>query len=382
MTRTRSRDSEAEPSPVETSRRTQAGRNVGLLIAASIASCCVVEVGVRQLFPAASDDEAFWGRMTYHVLNSPVVASDARVHMNAAHDSHDDEFGFVLDPGRETHFASDEFSYVVNTNDQGLRTAEFTPGGGGVVLLGDSMLFGIGAAAQQTVEAEMKRLLKERLGAAVPVHTLAVPGYNTVQQLQLMRAYGELLQPDFTVLGLFVANDVLPNHLAKVTADGTYRQDAARRAEIEGTIKARLAVFEHSVALRVMLGPVMAPRIRYELSRRKEILDSTLRHVDLISMEAANVGSDFAVLVIYPADGLAGGILQWWSRSRETGKAILENCTAREWRCLDQLDFMEGRADRRKYYWAVDKHPNPEGNRRIAEGVVDFLFDGAPRTGR
>lgn len=137
-----------------------------------------------------------------------------------------------------------------------------------MVLLGDSMLFGIGAAAQQTVEAEMKRLLKERLGAAVPVHTLAVPGYNTIQQLQLMRAYGELLQPDFTVLGLFVANDVLPNHLAKVTADGTYRQDVARRAEIEGTIKARLAVFEHSVALRVMLGPVMAPRIRYELSRR------------------------------------------------------------------------------------------------------------------
>ena len=141
-------------------------------------------------------------------------------------------------------------------------------------------------------------------------------------------------------------------------------------------------MFEHSVALRVMLGPVMAPRIRYELSRRKEILDSTLRHVDLISMEAANVGSDFAVLVIYPADGLAGGILQWWSRSRETGEAILENCAVREWRCLDQLDFMEGRADRRKYYWAVDKHPNPEGNRRIAEGVVDFLFDGAPRAGR
>ena len=133
MTRTRSLDSEAEPRQSNVRRirrRTQAGRNAGLLVATSIASCCVVEVGVRQLFPAASDDEAFWGRMTYHVLNSPVVASDARVHMNAAHDSHDDEFGFVLDPGRETHFASDEFSYVVNTNDQGLRTTELTPGGG------------------------------------------------------------------------------------------------------------------------------------------------------------------------------------------------------------------------------------------------------------
>ena len=232
MTRTRSLDSEAEPRQSNVRRirrRTQAGRNAGLLIAASIASCCVVEVGVRQLFPAASDDEAFWGRMTYHVLNSPVVASDARVNMEAAHDSHD-EFGFVLDSGQKTHFVSDEFSYVVNTNDHGLRTAEFTPGRrGGVVLLGDSMLFGIGAAAQQTVEAEMERLLK-RLGVAVPVHTLAVPGYNTVQELQLMRAYGELLQPDFTILGLFIANDV---RIGLPGARGRFHQ--CHRGEMERT---------------------------------------------------------------------------------------------------------------------------------------------------
>ena len=335
----------------------------------------MVEVGVRYLFPAAADDEAFWGGMTYHVLNSPVVVPKAA-------GNHHDEFGFVLGSNQETHVVSDEFSYVVNTNDQGLRTTEFTPGEGGVILLGDSMLFGIGATAQQTVEAEMERILKERLGAAVPVTTLAVPGYNTVQELQLLRAYGELLQPDFVILGLFVGNDILPNWLAKVTANGTYRQDAARRAEIEGIIKAKMAMFEHSVALRVMLGPAMTPRIRYELSRRKEILDSTLHWIDLISMEAANVGSDFAVLILHPADGLAGGILQWWSRSRETGESILDNCTAKGWRCLDQLDFMEGRADRRKYYWAVDRHPNPRGNKKIAESVVDFLFNGAPRARR
>jgi lysophospholipase L1-like esterase len=85
-----------------------------------------------------------------------------------------------------------------------------------IVGLGDSHMFGWGVAQDQTFVAVLERLLAERSPRTkFEVWNTAVPGYNTVQEVEAFAARADELMPDLVVIN-YVDNDMdLPNFLAK-----------------------------------------------------------------------------------------------------------------------------------------------------------------------
>lgn len=108
--------------------------------------------------------------------------------------------------------------HPIRTNALGFRSRDLPevkqPGAFRILGLGDSVQFGWGVADDETYLSVLERDLNQ----AYPerdweVINTGVPGYNTVQELNVLLEYGFDLDPDLIVLG-FVANDMfLPSFI-------------------------------------------------------------------------------------------------------------------------------------------------------------------------
>jgi lysophospholipase L1-like esterase len=83
-----------------------------------------------------------------------------------------------------------------------------------IVGIGDSYMFGQGVADDETYLARLSGPTVDLLsGRQVETVNLAVPGYNTVMEVETLRARAEALQPDLVLIEI-VGNDLdLPNFL-------------------------------------------------------------------------------------------------------------------------------------------------------------------------
>jgi lysophospholipase L1-like esterase len=100
----------------------------------------------------------------------------------------------------------------VRTNSLGLRDREIspdkTPGVRRLLVLGDSMTLGWGAAEQDTYPRTLERLLN-RDGIRYEVINAGVGNYNSAQEVAYFKARGIYLQPDEVMLGFYI-NDAEP----------------------------------------------------------------------------------------------------------------------------------------------------------------------------
>lgn len=97
----------------------------------------------------------------------------------------------------------------IRINADGLRGPELgAPSNGTRVLaLGDSFMFGLGVAEDDTFPAALARALTAARGAPVEVLNGGVPGYNLMQTTRVLGARVAALRPAAVVLGL-VENDL------------------------------------------------------------------------------------------------------------------------------------------------------------------------------
>jgi hypothetical protein len=103
---------------------------------------------------------------------------------------------------------------ALETNSYGLRERELGPPGDSqlrVYVLGDSIVFGLGIEAEDAFPRALERVLQRRLGRQVEVVNGGVPGYGTLQQLELFEETVERLQPDIVLASVSVFNDVADN---------------------------------------------------------------------------------------------------------------------------------------------------------------------------
>ena len=126
----------------------------------------------------------------------------------------DDRLFFKLRPNLDVPVTPNPRIFDLQTNALGLR-------GKPVVLpkpddlfrilcLGDSCTFGSGAAANQTIPAQLEQELTDRRpDLRIEVINAGVPGYTTYQARQFFESDGIALQPDCVVLTLGY-NDALP----------------------------------------------------------------------------------------------------------------------------------------------------------------------------
>ncbi len=128
---------------------------------------------------------------------------------------------FVYDPVRGQRFAPDYDGWFagvpVRINNLGFRdsrdyTLEKPANAFRIVFLGDSVTFGHGSIYEHTYPY----LLEQRLKAWRPdigwqVWNVAVPGYNTRQELDHLNEIGPRFSPDLVIVGFF-ENDLVDNH--------------------------------------------------------------------------------------------------------------------------------------------------------------------------
>jgi len=106
----------------------------------------------------------------------------------------------------------------MTTSDAGFRgrdvAAPKSPDAYRMIGIGDSYMFGQGVADEETYLARLPGLINNsRPGERVETVNLAVPGFNTAMEVELLRARAAALEPDLVLIEI-VGNDLdLPNFL-------------------------------------------------------------------------------------------------------------------------------------------------------------------------
>jgi len=178
-----------------------AGKRMGVSAMAVLVSLVGCELVARVVFPAPPDP-----------ARQPQIVFQ-----------YDPEIRYVPIPNQHG-WVDDGF---VNTNSLGFRGREIAvpkpKGRVRVVAVGDSVTFGFGVNDNETFCSQVEQLLKASTpGVDIEVLNLAVPGYDTRQEIGLLKRNVSALQPDLVLVG-FYTNDV-PDALTEkdsLTAGGT-----------------------------------------------------------------------------------------------------------------------------------------------------------------
>jgi lysophospholipase L1-like esterase len=175
-------------------------RGVAAMFVAALVAFGACEIAARMIFPAPPDR-----------TRQPPVAY-----------LYDAELRYVLAPNQQGWI--DDGLVTVNAAGFRSRTQTDLPKPHGryrIVVLGDSVAIGMGVADDEPFAARVEQLLRQRFpGKDLDVINLGVPGYDTRQEVGLLRRHVAQLQPDLVLVG-FYSNDVPDVLEGEVTPSGT-----------------------------------------------------------------------------------------------------------------------------------------------------------------
>lgn len=339
-------------------------RLLAIVACQMIVGFAIAEVAGRFLFADLASDEAYLDRAYALVLNSETVAKDGT--------PGDPTASFRPSPFSDASMCTSEFCYTSKSNSLGFRSKELqarTPDEYRVLLIGDSMFWGVGLRDEETIAS----IIERNAGPGVSAYNYAVPGLNSVHEHLIARSYASEVEPDHIILGFFVANDVVPNFISYLDESGQFAINGNAESSIKRHIKSELGLPFYSVLFRKLSLYGYLSRVRYSIALRPEILRSTFETIDKISRLAAERGSAFSVVVMYPRDSIAG-VGGWFSNSESVGNAVASYCRDRSISVFDTIDVMSGEQDVQRYYYPTDGHYRPEGADVVGKGIVERLI--------
>ena len=305
--------------------------------------------------------------MMIRVTNSSVKIDKTRSNYNKL-------LGFINSSNITKTVKAPEFTYTFSTNSLGFRTGGIISKRKGekrVLLIGDSMFWGVGCNKGNLIDDFI-----EDADRNYRVYNFSTVGFNTLQELLVAENYIDTLQPDHVILGFFIANDIIPNMIEYVDSSGNYSSSEENTSVLRNDIEDYLGILKYSNIFRIISIPVFTPRIRYELCARDSYLGNSFELLKEFKTLCDLKKVRFSVLIIYPCDAVVGGLLAWWSKSKSVGNKIYRFCGDNGIDAVRTIDFMEGSKDRDEYFYAKDKHPNAEGNKKIASIIYnEFLKD-------
>ena len=170
------------------------------------------------------------------VVAMAVVAAGVEVWVRARWNPKNGQPGlFLSDAVRGQRFAANYDGWFagvpVHINNLGFRdprdySLTKSPKTFRIIFLGDSVTFGHGSVYEHTYPYLLEQKLKQwRPGVDWQVWNLAVPGYNTSQELEHLKDIGPQFSPDLVVVGFF-ENDLVDNRPRQ--SPGVIRVAAAR----------------------------------------------------------------------------------------------------------------------------------------------------------
>ena len=188
------------------------------------------------------------------------------------------------------------------------------------------------------------------------------------------RAYAADAQPNHMLLGIFVANDLLPNAISYADSQNHLTYDTARINLLHRELETHLAPLMPSMALRAWAYHTWVPRLRFQFSVEERFIQPTYALIDKFTALAQSLGARASVVIIYPRYSVSGGLMGLWSSSEKTGALLAEHCRTKHIPVLDLLDHIQGAEDAERYYYAQDGHFNGAGNERVASAIYQELI--------
>ncbi len=107
--------------------------------------------------------------------------------------------------------SAEVYGAQVHYNSLGFRDKEYpleaAPGTKRVVFLGDSVVFGLGVPAEETIPKHLERLVQQET-PKTEVLNLGVAGYDSIQEVEFFKDLGVRLKPDLVIVG-YTLNDAI-----------------------------------------------------------------------------------------------------------------------------------------------------------------------------
>ncbi len=284
--------------------------------------------------------------------------------------------GWEMVPG-QLHYT---YQYPVHVNSLGLRGKELgekRPSEVRVLALGDSLVYGQGVADEETLPAQLERVLGER-EPGERTWTVVNAGhraFDTRQELALLQELGQQIQPDVVVLfwywNDFAERDIRTTY-ENLKASGEVAFDTGTR--VEGWERVRwqakqlvrrsaLVMLAYDLLRRSREGPINPTYVERGFARLG-------RHLERFRSLGDELGFDGVLAVIPDPSTLRGGsdIRSIAERAaaltREHGLPVVE--------LLPALEPLQGRAGRLPVI-PFDGHYLPEAYRAMAELLAERL---------
>ena len=326
-----------------------AGR--GVLLAFSLAlSFLMLEVGYRVLLKRAKQQNTLARLQEAHAKGEAMRVHSTSPLASIVEVSADHALGYELQPNLNKDFGH----HSLRTNADGLREdRNYTPGrlAGGlrIIGLGDSGMFGWSCDQGEGYMEVLEDLLRARGGAPCEVLNLAVPGYNTQLEVEMLRWKGLKYEPDIVVVGWCDNDYQLPFF---VVDEGAFRRRDVSFLYALCFDRSRLEDLCGGVAKKPEPHGEAGPRPAAKPGQAPDPapVAAALRELSALSREHG-----FKVLVFGPMDDQVIGL-----------------CRQMKIDCFNTLAKVDASAYPAE--WAVHfMHPRPEGHRVLAEHLAREL---------
>jgi lysophospholipase L1-like esterase len=344
------------------------GKRLGLMVGATLLAMATCELAARAVFPAPPN---------------PTRQPQIRFRF-------DPEIRYVPLPNQHG-WIDDGF---VTTNSRGFRGPEpASPKPAGrfrVVAIGDSVTFGFGVNDGETFCAQTEQLLRSKLpDADLDVVNIAVPGYDTRQEIAVLRRNVSRLEPNLVLVGLY-SNDI-PDSLEDPAAGTTIAAAAPEDGRILHMNPVPTSWW--SLQLRKSRATYTIGRAVRRLARKGEWgMSRFTMELDILEgrnsppLDAAwdRVGQELAGLrEMAQAHGFAVGVVVLPPREQVVGLYPHARYQDRVRSIAEPLGFFvidplpslaTSPSDKQSLFIPYDRnHPSAAGHRLIAQAIVEYF---------
>jgi hypothetical protein len=340
-----------------------------LLVLGTLAGIALAEVVLRVHYVLS-----YSGRLEDLAARTELPARNSRVKLGEMlRLSANPRIIYELKPNLDVSFRS----VPVRTNEAGWRDAPFLLEKGDdtvrIVAIGDSVLFGWAVPAGRRYADLLEQMLNRRYpGRTWEIMVFAVPGYNLVMELEVLRSHGLAYQPDAILYGYTSNDSCLPNFVSDRLE--VFSATSFLRRYLTGLTLQDLGLIERDD--RMIEGTAFSESGEFEELKFCDPASVNSQYRDLVGMgpfqagleDLARMGSELGVPVFFIDHPILDGYPE-----AVVPEGLIEVDAIRGFAAIDGARFRT-RLDPKQHQLSMwDPHPTVAGNALIAKNVFEQL---------